>query len=105
MAYKLVWKAEAKEEFEKLDRSIKQQALSQFKKLQSAPQLGKDLGRKLGLDLTGYKKLNFYRKKYRMVYRIDEAAKRVTIFGLGPREAEQIYREVAKRIEAEREER
>jgi len=104
MAYKLIWKAEAKEELEKLDRSIKQQALSQFKKLQRAPQLGEDLGMKLGLDLTGYKKLSFYRKKYRLVYRVDEAAEQVTIFGIGLREAEKIYREVARRIQAEREE-
>ena len=98
MAYKLVWKADAKEEFEELDRSIKQQALSQFKKLERAPQLGEDLGKKWGLDLSNYKKLRFYRKKYRIVYRIDEAAKQVTIFGIGLREAEQVYREVAKRI-------
>lgn len=104
MAYELIWKAEAKEEFEKLDRLIKQQSLSQFKKLQRAPQLGEDLGMKLGMDLSGYKKLNFYRKKYRIVYRVDEVAKRVTIFGIGLREAERVYHEVAKRIEAEREE-
>lgn len=81
--YKLLWKIEAKEEFEKLDNVIKRQALVQFKKLQGTPQLGQNLGKKMGLDLTGYKKLSFYRKQYRIVYRIDEPAKKVTIFGIG----------------------
>ncbi|MCI2430327.1 type II toxin-antitoxin system RelE/ParE family toxin [Candidatus Acetothermia bacterium] len=100
MAYKLVWKAEAKEEFEKLDNAIKRQALVQFRKLQEAPQLGQDLGKKLGLDLTGYQKLSFYRQQYRIVYRVDEQAKKVTIYAIGPRESEEVYREVAKRIKA-----
>jgi mRNA-degrading endonuclease RelE of RelBE toxin-antitoxin system len=105
MAYRLVWKAEVKEEFKKLDHAIQQKAFSQLKKLQRAPQLGEDLGMKLGLDLTGYKKLSFYRKKYRIVYRIDEGAKQVMIVGIGLREAERVYREVARRIRAEQEER
>lgn len=104
MTYKLVWKSAAKEDYERLDHSIRQQALIQFKKLQQAPQLGQDLGMKMGLDLTGYKKLSFYRKKYRIVYRIDERAKKVIIVGIGPREAERIYREVAKQVKADREE-
>jgi mRNA-degrading endonuclease RelE of RelBE toxin-antitoxin system len=101
MAYRLAWKAEAQEEFERLDRSIKLQALRQLRKLERAPQLGKELGKRLGLDLTGYRKLNFYRGRYRIVYRIDEAANRVMIFGIGPREAGQVYQEVADRLEEE----
>lgn len=103
MAYRLVWKSEAIAEFEQLDRAIKQQAFGQLKKLE--PQLGKDLGKKLGLDLTGYQKLSFYRGQFRIVYRVDGTVKRVTIFGIGPREGEKVYREVAQRIERERDER
>lgn len=88
-----------------MDRAIKQQAFGQLKKLERAPQLGKDLGKKLGLDLTGYQKLSFYRGQFRIVYRVDETVKRVTIFGIGPREGEKVYREVAQRIERERDER
>jgi mRNA interferase RelE/StbE len=100
MVYRLVWKVEAKEEFEELDNAIKRQALVQFKKLEERPQLGEDLGRKMGLDLTGYRELSFYRKQYRIVYRVDESAKRVVIIGIGRRESEEVYRRAAQRIEA-----
>lgn len=99
MDYKLKWKSEAEKEFGKLDLSIQKLAFSQFKKLKNSPQLGKPLGNRAGLDLTGYRKLYFFKGKYRIVYRFDEDRNIVTIFSVGKREGMEVYHKVIERLE------
>jgi mRNA-degrading endonuclease RelE of RelBE toxin-antitoxin system len=101
MTYKLVWKKEAKEEFEEINHSLKKLVISQFKKLQESPQLGKTLGKKRGMDLSGYRKLYFNKKKHRIVYRIKESEKKVIIYAIGERDDMAVYKEVLKRIQKE----
>lgn len=98
MAYSLKWKTEAGEEFGSLDRAIQQQAFAQFKKLANSPELGKPLGVKAGFDLTGYRKLYFFQKKYRIVYELDQKDKEVTIYAIGKREDMKVYQELARRL-------
>ena len=100
MTYNLTWKPEAEREFKQLDRAIKKHAFTQFKKLSKSPQLGPPLGKKAGLDLTGYRKLYFFQKKYRIVYKIDEKNKEVAIFAIGKREDMKVYLELVKRLES-----
>lgn len=99
MLYSLKWKDEAEQDFASLDKAIQKQAFIQFKKLINSPESGKPLGKKAGLDLTGYRKLYFFQKKYRIVYKLDERNKEVTIFAVGKRENMEVYREVIKRWE------
>jgi len=98
MVYKLAWKPEAEGEFGQLDNAIKKQAFTQFKKLTKSPQLGLSLGKKSGLDLTGFKKLYFYQKKYRIVYKLDEVNKIVVIWAVGKREDMKVYAQAVKRL-------
>ena len=91
MAYKLKWKAEVKDEFAGLDHSIQKLAFAQFAKLSKSPQLGTPLGNKAGLDLTGFTKIYFFKKKYRIVYQIDERNETVIIFSVGKREDMEVY--------------
>lgn len=98
MAYSLKWKTEAEEEFRRLDKAIQQQAFAQFKKLANSPELGKPLGDKAGIDLTGYRKLYFFQKKYRILYELDQKNKEVTIYAIGKREDMKVYQELARRL-------
>lgn len=98
MAYSLKWKTEAEEEFRRLDKAIQQQAFAQFKKLANSPELGKPLGDKAGIDLTGYRKLYFFQKKYRILYELDRKNKEVTIYAVGKREDMKVYQELARRL-------
>lgn len=98
MAYSLKWKTEAEEEFRSLDKSIQQQAFAQFKKLANSPELGKPLGDKAGFDLTGYRKLYFFQKKYRILYELDQKNKEVIIYAIGKREDMKVYQELARRL-------
>ena len=66
--YKVTLLDFAAEDFDKLDGEVQQQANRQFERLKTAPQLGKDLGNKYGIDLTGYKALHFRKNQYRIVY-------------------------------------
>lgn len=101
MAYNLKWKPEAEQEFNNLDKAIQQQAFTQLKKLANSPELGQPLGNKAGFDLTGYLKLYFFQKKYRIVYELDRKNNEVTIFTIGKREDLKVYRNLAKRLSAE----
>ena len=57
--YKVTLRDVAVQDFEALDPSVRKQALKQFEKLKRSPQLGKELGHKMGVDLTGYRALRF----------------------------------------------
>ncbi|MDO8748103.1 MAG: type II toxin-antitoxin system RelE/ParE family toxin [Candidatus Omnitrophota bacterium] len=98
MAYSLKWKTEAEKEFRSLDKSIQQQAFAQFKKLANSPELGKPLGDKAGFDLTGYRKLYSFQKKYRILYELDQKNKEVIIYAIGKREDMKVYQELARRL-------
>ena len=99
MGYNLKWKHEAEQDFDNLDKAIQKYAFTQFKELTNSPELGKPLGKKTGMDLTEYRKLYFFQKKYRIVYKLDEKNEEVIIFAIGKREDMKVYREIAKRLD------
>lgn len=99
MAYKVVFTEYAEDDLKKLDKSIRTQVIKKAISLQDNPFLGDPLGNKLGLDLTGYYKLDVAKKTYRIIYRlIGEEIEVVEIVGIGKRDKEEIYRLVAKRL-------
>lgn len=99
MAYKIEYIPDAEKDFEELDKSLKKEAAKKIDALSENPFLGKPLGNKLGIDLTGFYKLYFHKKKYRIVYRIlKDYIEVIEIFGIGKRDKEEIYKLVAKRF-------
>ena len=65
------------------------------------PFLGKPLGEKYGLDLTGFYKLYVAKKKYRIVYRlVGEYIEVIEIVGIGKRDKEEVYKLVARRLKS-----
>lgn len=98
MAYRIEFLPEAAREFEALDGSLKKIAAKQIDKLTERPELGKPLGKRMGIDLTGYWTIYFAKKGYRIVYEIQRKEVVILIIGIGKRERAEIYREVAKRL-------
>lgn len=98
MAYRVEFLPEAAREFEALDGSLKKIAAKQIDKLTERPELGKPLGKRMGIDLTGYRTICFSKKGYRIVYEIRRQEVVILIIGIGRRERAEIYREVAKRL-------
>ena len=99
MAYKIEFLPEAAKDFEMLDGSVRRLATKQIEKIADRPELGESLGKRMGIDLTGYRKTYFGKKNYRIVYQILERKIVVLIIGIGKRERAEIYKEVAKRVE------
>ena len=98
MVYKVEFLPEAAQEFEALDGSLKKIAAKQIDKLAGKPELGEALGKRMGIDLTGYRKIYFGKKAFRIVYEIQRQKLLILIIGIGKRERAEIYKEVARRL-------
>jgi mRNA interferase RelE/StbE len=75
-----------------LNHSEQIQVFKQLEKLKRAPELGEPLGNKLGLDLTGYRKMYAAKKRVRVIYEIAGTKLIVTVIAIGPREDARVYR-------------
>jgi len=103
MASRVELLPEAAEDFSRLDGAIKKEVARKIDTLGANPFLGKPLGNKYGIDLTGFYKLYAGKKKYRIIYRLlGEYIEVVEIIGIGKRDREEIYRIVAKRLKRQR---
>lgn len=99
MPPKIEFLPDAAKDFDNLAGSLKKQAAKKIDALAKNPFLGHPLGNKLGIDLTGFYKVYFAKKKYRIVYRLlGEYIEVIEIVGIGERDKEEIYRLVAKRL-------
>ena len=98
MAYNVEFLPEAAREFEALDGSLKKLATKQIEKIAGRPELGEPLGNRMGIDLTGYRKIYFGEKSCRIVYEIQRGKLVILIIGIGKRERAEIYKEVAQRL-------
>jgi len=67
MAYKVTLRDVAVKDFDVLDGNVQRQAIKQLNKLKQSSGLGIDLGRRMGVDLSGYLALHFYKNQYRIV--------------------------------------
>ena len=90
---------EAANDYESLDGSVKILAKEKIDKLEENPFLGEELGNKNNIDLTGYYKLYFNKKRHRIVYRIvKNEIEIIEIWGIGKRDKMEIYKTIGKRI-------
>ncbi len=87
----------AQQDFKKLDGREKLLVAKQLNKLTSAPFFGEELGKRAGIDLTGYYKLYADRKRLRIVYRCVGDELDIEIIAIGRREQFEVYRKAEKR--------
>lgn len=102
MAYKVEFLPDAKDDFDRLDGSLKKLAAKQIDKIRENPELGEPLGKRQDINLSGFRKLYFSKKQYRIVYEIQENIITVLIVGIGKREKLEIYHMVAQRTGRQR---
>jgi mRNA interferase RelE/StbE len=99
MAFKIEFHPEAARDFDALDGSVQKEVGRKIDALAENPFLGKPLGNKMGLDLTGFYKLYAARKKYRIVYRLEKRyLELVEIVGIGKWDKEKIYKRIVKHL-------
>lgn len=93
----LVFHPDVKEDINKLDGNLKKFAKKALYKIKFSPELGKPLGNKGDIDLSGCYKIYFYKKKYRIVYGLlDDDT--LFVWSIGKREDEVVYLNAYKRI-------
>ena len=99
MVYKIEFLPDAEKNFDALDGSIREEVTKKIDALADNPFLGKPLGKKYGVDLTGFYKLYVSKKKYRIVCRlIGKHIEVIEIVGIGKRDKEEVYKLVARRL-------
>jgi mRNA interferase RelE/StbE len=101
VAFKVEFHPEAVKDFDRLDGSIQKEIVKKIDALSESPFLGKPLGNKMGLDLTGFFKLYVAKKKVRIVYRLlKDYLEVIEIIGIGKREKEEVYKLILRRLQA-----
>lgn len=99
MLHKIELHPDVKDDLDRLDGSIRKEVAKKIDALAENPFLGKPLGNKFGIDLTGFYKLYAAKKKYRIVYRlIEDCLEVIEIFAIGKRNKEEVYKMVYKRF-------
>jgi mRNA interferase RelE/StbE len=101
MASKIEFHPAAAKEFDALDGGVKKEVASKIDALTENPFLGRPLGVRGNVNLTGFYKLYVAKKTYRIVYRlIGREIEIVEIIGIGKRDKQQIYKLVVRRVDA-----
>jgi mRNA interferase RelE/StbE len=100
MIYSIEFIQAAYREYSKLDGSVKKIVDKKLGELSKNPFLGKPLGKKYNIDLTGFFKLYAAKKQYRIVYRLlsPTEVEIIEIWGIGKRDKEAIYRLIHQRF-------
>ena len=97
MKYKVLFHPDAAKDLRKLNHRVKLLVFKQINKLSSRPELGKNLGAKHGIDLSGYRKIYADRKRIRIVYKILDNLVIIHILAVGKREGMEVAQKAAKR--------
>lgn len=94
MTYRLVFKLEAKKEWDKLDASIRRQFADKLKQRVASPMVE-------GSRLRGLRdcyKIKLRSAGYRLVYQVREMELLVSVIAVGKRERNHVYKRAIKRI-------
>ncbi len=94
MTYRLVFKQEAKKEWDKLDASIRRQFADKLKERVANPMI--EGSRRRGL--TDCYKIKLRSAGYRLVYQVRENELVVSVIAVGKRVRSHVYKRAIKRI-------
>jgi mRNA interferase RelE/StbE len=97
--YNFKFYEEAEKDLSKLNNSVKKLFVKKLSQIINNPEIGKNLGNKNNLNLTGLKKVYFDNKRYRIVYEIIENEIIIHIIAIGKRDNMKVYKEASNRYE------
>ena len=87
----------AQGDFKRLDGREKALTAKRLINLERDPRIGNPLGKKMGMDLTGYFKLYADGRRLRVVYTIEEPI--VKVIAIGKREGMEVYKLALQRVQ------
>ncbi len=95
--YEIKYHPLIEEDLRQLNNSIRIEVFKKLEKVKNSPELGKPLGNKNGLNLTGLKKVYVAKKQVRIVYEIIDNILIVKIIAIGRREDMEVYKQAEQR--------
>jgi len=95
--YKYKFYTEAEKELSKLNNSVKILFSKKLTQIVKNPEIGKDLGNKNNLKLSGLKKVYFDNKRYRIVYEVINEKIIIHIISIGKRDDMEVYKKANER--------
>lgn len=101
MNYEIIIHPEAAKEIKSLDHAVQLLFFKQFKKISQTPFIGVQLGNKMGMDLSGFRKIYVDKKRIRIVYKIVEERIMIQIIAVGTREGMNVYKKASKRTQTD----
>lgn len=84
-------------DLKQLNNSIRLEVFKKLKKIQQTPEIGKPLGNKNNMNLTGLFKVYVAKKQVRIVYEIIENILIVKVIAIGKRESMEVYKQADER--------
>ncbi len=88
---------EAEKDLSKLNNNVKVLFAKKLSQIIKNPEIGKNLGNKNNLKLSGLKKVYFDNKRYRIVYEIIEQEIIIHIVSIGKRDDMEVYKKANSR--------
>jgi mRNA interferase RelE/StbE len=84
-------------DLKQLNNSIRLEVFKKLKKIQQTPEIGKPLGKKNNMNLTGLFKVYVAKKQVQIVYEIIENILVVKVIAIGKRESMEVYKQADER--------
>lgn len=84
-------------DLKQLNNSVRLEVFKKLKKIQQTPELGKPLGNKNNMNLTGLLKVYVAKKQVRIVYEIIDNILVVKVMAIGKRESMEVYKQAEER--------
>lgn len=95
--YEYKFYEEAEKDLSKLSHNIKLLFAKKLAQIIKNPEIGKDLGSKNNLKLSGLKKVYFDNKRYRIVYEVLAQEIIIHIIAIGKRDNMEVYKKADQR--------
>ena len=84
-------------DLQQLNNSVRLEVFKKLKKMQQTPGIGKPLGNKNNMNLTGLFKVYVAKKQVRIVYEIIDNILVVKVIAIGKRENMEVYKQAEER--------
>ena len=95
--YEIKYHPLVESDLKQLNNSVLIEVFKKLKKLQQSPELGKPLGNKNNMNLTGLLKVYVAKKQVRIVYAVIKNILVIKVIAIGKRESMEVYKQAEVR--------
>lgn len=96
--YTITYHEDIKKDIKELGHSVAIQVFKKIEKIANNPMLGEELGKKVNLNLSGFRKVYVDNKKIRIVYKIINDRIEIFVVAIGKRDDMEVYKKASKRL-------